>query len=299
MKIAKKNFLGLEKNFSDFEKSKVVIVPFGFERSTSYIKGTKFGPEAIIKASWQVELFDEEFEKEIFREIGIATLKIKRKKRVKEALNQLSEIVFHLYELNKLPIILGGEHTLTIGSLTATIKKYKNLTLLQFDAHADLRDSYQNDKYSHGSVMRRCLEISENFNLVQIGIRNISNEEKDGKEYEFLKNNQKRIKTFWAREMDFWQIEEIIKNLNENIYLTFDLDVFDPAIMPSVGTPEPGGLSWYQVLKILKEICQKRKIVGADFVEFCPIKNFSAPDFLVAKLIYKFISYLYAYERRT
>ena len=147
--------------------------------------------------------------------------------------------------------------------------------------------------------MRRCLEISENFNLVQIGIRNVSNEEKDGKEYEFLKNNQERIKTFWVREMDFWQIEEIIKNLNKNIYLTFDLDVFDPAIMPSVGTPEPGGLSWYQVLKILKEICQKRKIVGADFVEFCPIKNFSAPDFLVAKLIYKFISYLYAYERRT
>ncbi len=295
----KKNFLDLPKNFSDFEKSKIVVVSFPFEKTSSYIKGTKFGPEKIIKASCQVELFDEETEKEVFREIGIATLRIKPKIKTEKALTQLSEIVSHIYELNKIPIVLGGEHTLTIGSFGATLKKYKNLTLCQFDAHADLRDSYQGNKYSHAAVMRRCFEFSEDFNLVQVGIRNISNEEKDGREYDFWKNNQSRIKTFWAKEMNLWRIEEIVDSCRENVYLTFDLDVFDSAIMPSVGTPEPGGLNWYQVLEILKKICQKRKVVGADFVEFCPIKGLVAPDFLVAKLIYKFINYLYAYEKST
>lgn len=297
--MMKKNFLDLDKKFSDFEKSKIVIVPFGLEKSTSYSRGTRNGPNAIIKASQEVELFDEEAEKEIFREIGIATLKIKPQREINKALGQLSEIVSHIYELNKIPIVLGGEHTLTIGSFGATLKKYpasdgtsKNLTLLQFDAHADLRDSLDGDKNSHAAAMRRCLEISNNFNLVQIGIRNISNEEKDGREYKFWKDNQHRLKTFWAREMNLWQLEEIINSCRENIYLTFDVDVFDSGLMPSSSTPEPGGLNWYQILDILKVVCQKRKIVGADFVEFCPIKGIVAPDFLVAKLIYKFISYL-------
>lgn len=297
MKLAKDNFLDLPKEFSNFKKSKIVIIPFGLERSTSYGQGTKNGPRAIIKASHQVELFDEELKREVYK-IGITTLKeIKPKKQIKKALAQFSRVIKNIYKKNKFPIILGGEHTLTIGAFKTALEKYKNLTLLQFDAHADLRNSYQNNQYSHAAAMRRCLEISESFNLVQIGIRNISHEEKEGAEYDFWQNNQKRIKTFWAREMVEWRVNEIIGNCRQNVYLTFDLDVFDSGIMPSTGTPEPGGLNWYQILEIIKAIIKKRKIIGADFVEFCPIKGLMAPDFLAAKLIYKFISYLVRYQK--
>lgn len=297
MKLAKDNFLDLPKEFSNFKKSKIVIIPFGLERSTSYGQGTKNGPRAIIKASHQVELFDEELKREVYK-IGITTLKeIKPKKQIKKALAQFSRVIKNIYKKNKFPIILGGEHTLTIGAFKAALEKYKNLTLLQFDAHADLRNSYQNNQYSHAAAMRRCLEISESFNLIQIGIRNISHEEKEGAEYDFWQNNQKRIKTFWAREMDEWRVNEIIGNCRQNVYLTFDLDVFDSGIMPSTGTPEPGGLNWYQILEIIKAIIKKRKIIGADFVELCPIKGLVAPDFLAAKLIYKFISYLVRYQK--
>jgi len=293
LKIRKlKNFLDLKPEFSNLENSKVVIIPFGLEQSVSYGQGTQNGPEAIIKASGEVELFDEELEKEIYREAGIATLeKIKPSREARKALEQLYQITKEVYNFGKLPIVLGGEHTLTQGSFKAALEKYNNLTLLQFDAHADQRDSFEDNKYSHGAVMRRSLELSPDFNLVQIGIRNISNEPSEGGEFDFWKANQGRIKTFWAKDMKSWQTEDIVAVCRENVYLTFDVDAFDSSVMPSTGTPEPGGLGWYQVLDILKKIIAKKKIIGADFVELAPIKNLSAPDFTVAKLIYKIIGY--------
>jgi agmatinase len=293
LKLAKKNFLDLPLKCSNWENSKVIVVPFGLETSVSYGHGTKNGPRAIIEASQEVELFDEELVKETYKEIALGTLEeFSLAKKVDQSLDQLKNIVEEIVEAKKFPIILGGEHTLTKAPINFLKDQYKNLTILQFDAHADLRDSLEGDKNSHATVMRRCLELSPNINLVQIGIRNISRAETDGGEYDFWQNNQNRIKTFWAREMENWKIEEMLNACQENVYLSFDVDAFDPSIMPSTGTPEPGGLKWHQVLAILKNVSQKKRIIGADFVELAPIKDFPAPDFMMAKLIYKFIGYL-------
>lgn len=293
MKITENNFLDLPSKFSNWNKSKIVIVPFGLESSVSYGGGTKMGPRAIIEASHQVELFDQETKKETYKEKPIATLEeVSINKDLFQALGQLEGIVAKIFEAKKMPIVLGGEHTLTKAPVNFLKNRFKNLTILQFDAHADLRNSLEGDENSHATVMRRCLDLSPKINLVQVGIRNISRNQEDGWEYDFLIKNKKRIKTFWAENKEKWLIGEIIKNCCQNVYLTFDVDVFDPSVMSSTGTPEPGGLDWYQVVKILKFVCQKRKIVGADFVELAPIRNFHAPDFMIAKLIYKFIGYL-------
>ncbi|MFN3301758.1 MAG: agmatinase [Patescibacteria group bacterium] len=286
----KKNFLDLEEKFSDFKKSKIVVVSFPFEKTSSYFKGTRFGPEKIIEASWQVELFDEELWFAPYK-VGISTLRMKPSKIHKKALNQLEKKIEKILNLKKFPIILGGEHSITIGSLKAILKKFQKFTLLQFDAHLDLRDSWLGSRLSHAAVMRRCLEFDKNINLVQIGIRNVSEEEKL-----FLEKNKNRIKTFFAKDKKKWQKNKILKFCQKNVFLTFDFDVLDSSIMPSVGTPEPGGLDWNEILNLLKMICQKRKIITADFIEFCPIKGLIAPDFLAAKLIYKFIGYLVKYN---
>lgn len=283
----KENFLNLPEEFSDFKKSKIVIIPFGFEKTSSYLKGTKFGPKAIIKASSQVELWDEE---EWFApyKVGITTLKIKKiEKNHQKALKQLAKIIEKIYTLKKFPLVLGGEHSITLGSLKTALKFFKKISIIQFDAHADLRDSWLGSKLSHAAAMRRCLELSKDINLIQIGTRNISEEE-----IPFWQKNRRRIKTFFAKDKKSWQKNKILKNCQKNVFLTFDFDVLDPSIMPSVGTPEPGGFNWYETLDLLKLICQKRKVIGADFVELCPIKGLVAPDFLAAKLIYRFISFL-------
>lgn len=293
IKIAKKNFLNLPLESSTWEKSKIVIIPFGLENSVSYGQGTKNGPTAIINASQEVELFDEEQKKEIYRDTNIVTLEsFSIPRNIDQAFSKIEKIVQEVYQAKKFPLILGGEHSLTKAPINFFKNHFQDLTILQFDAHADLRDSLEGNKNSHGAVMRRCLELSPKINLIQLGIRNISNNQEDGSEYDFWQKNQNRIKTFWAKEMDQWQLMEIIDSCQSNVYLSFDVDVFDPSIMPSTGTPEPGGLNWYRVLEIIKVVSQEKKIIGADFVELAPIKNFSAPDFMVAKLIYKLIGYL-------
>jgi len=280
--------LNIEKN--SFKETKVIIVPFGFEATTTYGVGAKNGPKAIIKASSQVELFDEELWQETYKKIKIATLKtVVPPKSVFGAKKQLAGLVSKILREKKLPIILGGEHSITPLIIESYVKNgFKNFSILQFDAHADLRDGYLGQKYSHAAAMKRCLDFG-GINLVQIGVRNISNE---NNELVFWRKNQKRIKTFWAKDKKRWKIAEILKHLKRNVYLTFDVDVFNSSIMPSTGTPEPGGLGWYEVLDVLCEVCRQRKIIGTDFVELAPIKNLAAPDFLVAKLIYKTIGYI-------
>jgi agmatinase len=293
-KEATKNFLGLKKEFSKVEDSRIIVIPFGLERSVSYGCGTKNGPKAIINASGDVELFDEELKKEIYRDVGIATIKeIVPKTGIKDALEQLRIVVSDAYKAKKIPIVLGGEHTLTRGSFKAAKDNFSGLTLLQFDAHADLRDSFENDKDTHSGAMRRILEMGDDFNLVQVGIRNVSNEPSEGSEFSFLEKNNDRIRTFWAKDMEKWKIDEIVNSCDKNVYLTFDVDAFDSGIMPSTGTPEPGGMSWYQILDIIRAVARKRNIVGLDFVELAPIKNLVAPNFMVAKLIYKIIGYIF------
>ena len=281
----KDGFLGID-NKTKF-KEKVVVVPFGLEKTVSYGGGTKNGPKEIIKASHQVELYDEELNYEPHKKIGIKTLKpFKIDKNINKALKKISLINENILKKKKFPLVLGGEHSITPGCIIPFTKKFKNICILHFDAHADLRESYLGEKYSHASAIRRCLDY-KNVSLISFGIRNIS----EG-EIPFLKKNSKRINIFWAKDKKKWNLntfKKIIKN--KTVYLTFDVDGFDSSIMPATGTPEPGGLFWNESLEIIKIAAKNSNIVGADINELSPIKGFNSYNFLVAKLAYKILAY--------
>lgn len=284
-----KNFLDVETK--SLAEAQVAIVPFGFEATTTYGHGSNLGPKAIVEASSQVELFDEELWQETYKKVAIATrAEIKPAKNVAQAKKQLGSEIEKILQLKKLPITLGGEHSITPFIIEAYKKSgFGDFSILQFDAHADLRDGYLGEKYSHASAMRRSLDL-DGINVVQVGIRNISNE---NDELVFWEKNQNRVKTFWAKDKKNWKIAEMMKALKKDVYISFDVDAFDCSLMPSTGTPEPGGLFWDETMDILRAVCQQKKIIGADFVELSPIKGFHAPNFLVAKLIYKTIGYIF------
>ena len=281
----KDGFLGID-NKTKFNE-KVVVVPFGLEKTVSYGGGTKNGPKEIIKASHQVELYDEELNYEPHKKIGIKTLKpFKIDKNINKALKKISFINENILNKKKFPLVLGGEHSITPGCIIPFTKKFKNICLLHFDAHADLRESYLGEKYSHASAIRRCLDY-KNVSLISFGIRNIS----EG-EIPFLKKNSKRINIFWAKDKKKWNLNTFKKMIkNKTVYLTFDVDGFDSSIMPATGTPEPGGLFWNESLEIIKIAAKNSNIVGADINELSPIKGFNSYNFLVAKLAYKILAY--------
>ena len=285
----KNGFLGIDNKF-DF-KEKVVVIPFGLEKTVSYGGGTKNGPKEIIKASHQVELYDEELNCEPYKKIGIKTLKpFKIDKDIKIALNKMSKINQEILDQKLFPMTFGGEHSITRGCIAPFTKKFKNICLLHFDAHADLRESYNGEKFSHASAIKRCLDYP-NVSLISFGIRNISKSE-----IPFLKKNSSRINIFWAKDKNKWNLNKF-KNLikNKTVYLTFDVDGLDSSIMPATGTPEPGGLLWDETLNIIKIAAKNSKIVGADINELSPIKGFNSYNFLVAKLAYKILSYKFLY----
>ena len=285
----KNGFLGIDNKFNF--KEKVIVVPFGLEKTVSYGGGTKNGPKEIIKASHQVELYDEELNCEPFKKIGIKTLKpFKIEKNVKKALSVMSKINQDILEKKLFPMTLGGEHSITPGCIAPFAKKFKNICLLHFDAHADLRDSYNGEKFSHAAAIRRCLDYP-NVSVISFGIRNISKEE-----IPFLKRNSKRIKIFWAKDKSKWDLNKFKRLIkNKNVYITFDVDGLDSGIMPATGTPEPGGLFWDETLNILKIAAKNSNIVGADLNELSPIKGFNSYNFLAAKLVYKILSYKFLY----
>ena len=285
----KNGFLGIDNKFNF--KEKVIVVPFGLEKTVSYGGGTRNGPKEIIKASHQVELYDEELNCEPFKKIGIKTLKpFKIEKNIKKALSVISKINQEILEKKLFPMTLGGEHSITPGCIAPFTKKFKNICLLHFDAHADLRDSYNGEKFSHASAIRRCLDYP-NVSVISFGIRNISKEE-----IPFLKRNSKRIKIFWAKDKSKWDLNKFKRLIkNKNVYITFDVDGLDSGIMPATGTPEPGGLFWDETLNILKIAAKNSNIVGADLNELSPIKGFNSYNFLAAKLVYKILSYKFLY----
>ena len=285
----KKGFLGIDNKFNFREK--VVVVPFGLEKTVSYGGGTKNGPKEIIKASHQVELYDEELHCEPYKKIGIKTLKpFKINKDIKKALKQISNINEKILNKKLFPITFGGEHSITPGCINPFIKKYNKLCLLHFDAHADLRESYNGNKFSHASAIKRCLDY-KNISVISFGIRNIS-----ASEISYLKKNSSRINIFWAKDKMKWNLNKFKKMIkNKTVYLTFDVDGFDASIMPATGTPEPGGLLWDETLNIIKIACKNSNIVGADINELSPIKGFNTYNFLVAKLAYKILSYKFLY----
>ncbi len=281
----KNGFLGIENKFNF--SPKVVVIPFPLEKTVSYGSGTKNGPKEIINASHQVELYDEELQCEPYKSIGIKTLKpFNIDKNIKKALNEISIINEKILNKKLFPLTLGGEHSITPGCIKPFVKKFKNLCILHFDAHADLRDSYNGEKFSHASAIRRCLDY-KNISVVSFGIRNISQTE-----VIFLKKNKKRINIFWAKNKKRWDLKKFKKLIkNKNVYITFDVDGFDSSLMPATGTPEPGGLFWDETLNIIKTAAKYSNIVGADINELSPIKGFNSCNFLVAKLAYKILAY--------
>jgi agmatinase len=286
----KKGFLGIDNKINIREK--VIIVPFGLEKTVSYGGGTKNGPKEIIKASHQVELFDEELKKEPYKKIGIKTLKpFPIKNEIKKALDQLSKINEEIILNNKFPMVFGGEHSITPGAIKPFVKKYNEIVLLHFDAHADLRESYNGEKFSHASAIKRCLDFN-NVKVVSFGIRNLSQPEMT-----YYEKNRNRVEIFWGKDKKNWDLTKLIELFNEkNVYITFDVDGFDSSIMPATGTPEPGGLLWEDVLPIIKKVCQISNVIGADINELAPIKNFDSYNFLVAKLAYKILSYSFEFK---
>ena len=286
----KKGFLGIDNNFNF--KEKVVVVPFGLEKTVSYGGGTRNGPKEIIKASHQVELYDEELQYEPYKKIGIKTLKpFKINNNIKKALDKMTRINKEILNKNLFPITFGGEHSITPGCIAPFVRKHKHICLLHFDAHADLRDSYNGEKFSHASAIRRCLD-HKNVSVISFGIRNISKSE-----IPFLKKNKKRINIFWAKDKLKWDLKKFKKMIkNKIVYLTFDVDGLDSSIMPATGTPEPGGLLWDETLNIIKIAAKNSEIVGADINELSPIKGFDTYNFLVAKLAYKILSYIFKFK---
>ena len=284
------NFLGLDDEWSDIERAKVVILPAPYEFTSSYVKGTKNAPQAILSASHYVELYDEELDDEPYKWTdGIATLypmEFDENYKNATAIDAIRRKVQLLVYAGKLVITLGGEHTIAVGTTKAHSARYKDLSVLQLDAHADLRQQYDNNPYSHASTMARIYEFNEN--IVQVGIRSLSVEEKD-----FIQQNE--IDTFYAHKMKegyYWH-EGVIDGLGEFVYLTLDCDYFDPAVIPSLGTPEPGGFGWDETLMFFRKLTEAKKIVGFDVSELSPIPGLVHSEFTIAKLIYKLIGYIF------
>jgi agmatinase len=290
------NFLAIDREFSSFENSSIVVLPAPYEHTVSYGGGASRGPNAILKASHYVELFDEETKREIYRERGIATLFPLdfRKKKNASAVEHVHNEVSQLLEAGKFVVTLGGEHTISAGIIAAFAKKYPDLSVLQVDAHSDLRAEYQGNKFSHACVMGRVCEFLDPRRIVQVGIRAQCREEA-----EFIRDHG--ITTLYAHEirsgaytrfLKYWD-DLVVEHLTEHVYITFDVDGFDPSIMPSTGTPEPNGLYWNETMQCLRKVGREKTIVGFDVVELAPIKGLHHPDLTAAKLISKLLNYAF------
>ena len=280
------SFGGTDNNLASFENAKVVVLPVPYGKTVSYRKGTEKGPAAILEASDKMELFDEELDREPYR-VGINTADLLGVEDLEpgDMINTVEKKVSDIFKHNKMPVILGGEHSVTIGAAAASKKRYKDLSILYFDAHCDIRDAFEGFRYSHACVARRLLEIAP---VVEAGVRSLSREEKD-----FLSSNNIRVVTMSdIGGNPNWYLG-VKDELTKDVYISIDLDVFDTSIMPSVGTPEPGGMGWYEFLKALRYIISGKNIAGFDVVELCPIEDIIGPDYMAARLIYKLIGYIF------
>jgi agmatinase len=277
------NFAGLIPPYSNLTTAKVVILPVPYDSTTEWHSGTREGPQAIINASRYLELYDIELEREIYK-IGIHTLPEVQPSfdSPEKMIDKVHRIARELIKQAKFLAMLGGEHSLSLGMIKALKERFQDLCVLQLDAHADLRDEYLGTKYSHACTMRRVMEICP---VVQVGIRSLSWEEQ-----QFLTQNN--IHPFFAiSSSDLASPEQIIASLNDDVYISIDLDVFDPSIMSAVGTPEPGGMQWHEILNLLRLVALHRRVIGFDLVELCPKEGPASCAFLAAKLAYKLIGY--------
>lgn len=268
---------------TDYSRASAVILPVPFDRTSTWLKGADKGPAALIEASRYLEFYDIETDSEVLNK-GIYTAEPVRAASSSSMIKKTGSAVSRYLKDKKLVVTLGGEHSVSIGVISSFAEHYNDLSILHLDAHADSRDSYEGSRYSHACVMARAREFTGN--IVSVGIRSMDGSERPGID---------RERVFFAHQIhdsDRW-IHDAVGLLTGIVYITIDLDVFDPGIMPSTGTPEPGGLGWYQVLKLLRAVSRSKRIVGFDVVELCPSDN-KAPDFLAAKLVFTLLSYVYA-----
>ncbi len=289
-----KNFLAIEEQYSNFRDSAIVIMPVPYEHTTSYGGGTSKGPEGILNASAYVEFYDDEFDRELCFEKGIATLKpLNLKDKVDgEALDIIKKQAEKLLDSGKFLVTLGGEHTISTAPIEAHFARYPDMSVLHFDAHSDLRESYMDNPYSHASFMKRVCDFFPPDRVTQVGIRAQCAEES-----KYIRVN--KVNTFYASAIrrgmhgGNWQ-KKVADTLGKQVYVTFDVDHFDPAIMPSTGTPEPDGFLYSETLDIFRELIrQGKQIIGFDIVELAPVKGFHHPDITAARLLYKLLNFAF------
>jgi len=277
------NFGGNEVVY-DYSESRIIIVPVPYDETSTWIKGADKGPDAIMEASVNLEFYDIETDSEAHL-FGIHTVDPIIEKSSPEALvNSVYNRVISLLDQDKFPVVVGGNHTVSIGSAKAFSEHFKNLSILQLDAHSDLRQEYEGSIYNHACAMARMREFAP---VVQVGIRSMSREEASEADWERI---------FPAHELyiDKTKYQKAIDLLTDNVYVTIDLDVFDPSLIPSTGTPEPGGPGYPEIMNFLKEVIWKKNVVGFDVVELCPSPSNKAPDFVAARIIYQLLSYKFS-----
>jgi len=288
-RLATSEFGGTTPTTTDFEHARVVILPVPLDRTTSYVAGTRNGPHDILVASSHMELWDEETQTDV-HSIGVFTLPEMEFPfpTMGEVIQEIRRVATEIVSRDKFPVVLGGEHSITAPVVAAVAAKYPGLSVLQIDAHADLRESFMGTPHNHACAMRRVLDYAR---ATQVGIRSLSSEEAAAAPTLpttiFYDYNMRQHKDW---------IQQVVDSLGETVYITIDCDGFDPAIMPAVGTPEPGGLSWYEGLALLRRVIESRRVVGCDIVELCPLPGIVAPNFLCAKLIYKILTYRFGRE---
>jgi N1-aminopropylagmatine ureohydrolase len=284
-------FGGVEPKDSALETARVVMLPVPYDRTASYQKGTADGPRALLEASTHMELYDDELGVEPYT-IGVHTAApVSGNEDPPEVMaGKVQDAVAHYLDLGKMPVVLGGEHSVSIGAIRAYEKVHPHLSVLQFDAHGDLRDTFEGSPYNHACIMRR---FAGRLPTLQVGIRSMSREEA-----EFIREKRLMVIPAWEFVRGPESALRAVDRLTDEIYLTFDVDYFDPAILPGTGTPEPGGPGWYETLAFIREVCRRKKVVGFDVNELRPLEGDKASDFLVAKLVYKILAYRFFAEGR-
>ena len=283
-------FGGLLPEPRSFDESASVILPIPFERTTSYHHGTMHGPRELLVASAQVELWDEELGVDVHPhgmftapELDLSALTLEG------AMGEIGRVAGHMLDTGKFLITLGGEHSITSPIVGAVASRHHGVSVLQIDAHADLRDSYLDERHSHACAMRRTLDHAP---IVQVGIRNIS-----GEEAQALPGLKTKVFYDWNMRDDPRWIDNVVSSLSDVVYITIDLDGLEPGVMPGVGTPEPGGLSWRELMTLLRRTFERKRVVACDVVELCPVPGLIAPNFVAARLVYKLLTYKFGVKR--
>ncbi|MGB1104042.1 MAG: agmatinase [Crocinitomicaceae bacterium] len=284
--MKKRTYAGIPEEFARLENAKIVLIPVPYDGTSTWQKGADQGPEAFLAASENMELFDIETDSEVYKEGVYLADPITEDASPEAMVEAVYEKTKSFIAKKKFVTIFGGEHSVSIGTIRAFNESFHDLTVVQLDAHADIRMSYEGSSCNHACAVH---EASKTTNLIQVGIRSMDVSEKKWMNME---------QTWFAHELqdeEYWQ-DAAIDQMTENVFITIDLDCFDPSILPSTGTPEPGGLKWYETLEFLKRIFAEKNVVGFDIVELCPNETEKSSDFLAAKLYYKMLSYQFCQD---